>query len=133
NSPFSLKRKRKKATRRHPRGIPKEESKDPTMRPTLKALAEQQIMLEADRKAIRAIARLAGIDVDPIYAEGQRRIAALNRRTADSENPAQPVTEPPAEPASESTDEALGELNEVDVETPGEVSTEGVAPDATID
>ena len=59
-------------------------------------------------KAIRAIARLAGIDVDPIYAEGQRRIAALNRRTADTENPSQPVPEPSAQPASKSAPSGFG-------------------------
>src|SRR5690606_1195336 len=86
----------------------------------------------ANRKAIETIARLAGVDVNRIYADGDRRVAAL-RRHADTETPSRPTAGPAPEAASESTSEALGDLNEADVEAIGEVSTEGVAPDAVTD
>lgn len=102
------------------------------MRPTLKALAEQQIMLDANKKAIQTIAQLAGVDVSGIYAVADRRIASMQRR-ADAENPAQPIPEPSAEAPSESSDEALGNLNDADVNSVGTVTTEDGLSGTTVD
>jgi hypothetical protein len=111
------------------------------MRPTLKALAEQQIMLEAQQRQIDAIARIAGINVGPIKAQVKRRIAVLNR-TADAENPAQPVPEPAPEAPEVTSDEALGEIstdapaggNTIDdVTDVGTTSETDVTPTATDD
>lgn len=102
------------------------------MRPALKALAEQQIMLTANRQAIQAIATLAGVDVAPIYAQAERRIASLQRR-ADAENPAQPVPEPGSEAPSQSSSDALGDLNDADVTTAGEVTSEDGLAGTTVD
>ena len=116
-SDFPPKKKKspKQATRRN-RG-------ESTMRPALRALAEQQIMLQANKKAIQAIASLAGVDVSGIYTLAERRVASLHR-TADAENPAQPLPEPAAEAPSETTAEALGDLNDADVESVGTATTE---------
>lgn len=103
-----------------------------SMRPTLKALAEQQIMLEANKKAISTIAALAGVDVSRIYAQAERRIASLQRR-ADAENPAQPLPEPSAEAPSESSDEALGNLNDADVTSVGTVTEDDGLSGTTVD
>lgn len=119
------KKKPKQATTRRNRG-------ESPMRPTLKALAEQQIMLTANRQAIQAIATLAGADVSPIYAAADRRIASLQRR-ADAENPAQPIPEPGAEAPSQSSSDALGDLNDADVATAGGVTEEDGLDGKTVD
>jgi len=102
------------------------------MRPTLKALAEQQVMLDTNRKMIQTIANLAGVDLRPIVAEESRKIAAI-RRVADAENPAQPVPAPASESASESSDSALGNTNDADVTSVGDVGQTDTAPTATVD
>jgi len=114
DSDESKKKPKKQSTRRN---------RGESMRPTLKALAEQQVMLDANQKAITRIAGLAGVKVDDIYATMNRRIAAMQRR-ADIDNPGQPVPEPPAESASQSTDEALGDLNDASVDAVGGVTTD---------
>lgn len=102
------------------------------MRPTLRALAEQQIMLDANRKAIRAIAELAGVKLDPIFAEEKRKMASL-RRMSDAENPAQPVPAPAAEGASETSDSALGNTSDADVTSVGDAGQTDTSPTATVD
>ena len=124
-SEFPPKKKTPKQATRRNRG-------ESNMRPTLKALAEQQIMLTANRQAIQAIATLAGVDVAPIYATADRRIASLQRR-ADAENPAQPIPEPGSEAPSQSSSDALGDLNDADVSTAGGVTEEDGLAGKTVD
>lgn len=73
---------------------------------------------------LRAVARAAGIE---------EHVAAAMFRTADVQNPAQPIPEPPSEPAFQSTQEAKTPEAMADVQTPGMVggSTQDVAADLT--
>lgn len=73
-------------------------------RPVLAAVAEQQQTIEGLRRTVAAqnlvidyIARVAGIT---------KQVEAI-RRTADIENPAQPVPNPPEQPATETTEQAV--------------------------
>ena len=120
--------------------------KDQMMRPTLKALAEQQIQLDANTAKINAIARLAGIDLSKIDAEAKRRVAALNRQAAGEEPPVEtaahdwPVSgpsDPPFNPPSPgatapstSTQEAVAPEATTSV-TDGSAVITDTAPDAT--
>lgn len=87
--------------------------------------AQQRTDLSALGRGLRALAVAAGI-------EGHVRTAMLSK-TADEQNPAQPVPEPPSEPAPESTQEAKTPEAFADVRAPGLVpgSTNDVAADAT--
>lgn len=113
---------------------PKEQSrrKEKTaMRPTLRALAEQQIMLQATMRAVDTIADAAGIDISPVKAEATRKIATL-RAQADVENPANPIPEPAPEAPAATTEEAKTPEARVDVTQQGGVPANGdVPPDAT--
>ena len=103
------------------------------MRPALKALAEQQIVIEAQAKALDAIAAKTGTDITPFKREAVRRVASF-RRTADEANPANPIPEPAAQGAEITTQQAATPEATTDVTTPmGQVATEGVTPDATTD
>jgi hypothetical protein len=102
------------------------------MRPTLRALAEQQIRQDAQDKKIRLIANVAGLDFGTIDREAAQRIARL-RRQADTENPAQPVENPGPEAPSESSAEALAPEAKADVESVGTAGATDVAPEATVD
>lgn len=104
--------------------------KEKSMRPTLAALAEQQIMIEAQNRKIAEIADLAGIDLSHIDDETNGRVANL-RAQADVNNPAQPIPEPAEEAPAVTTDEALGNLNDADVTAPGSTGVTDVSPDAT--
>ena len=74
-------------------------------RPMTEAVAEQQSLINSLRQTVAAqglvidyICRVAGISDQAagIHAEAMKR-------TADIENPAQPVPNPPAQPAAETT------------------------------
>lgn len=104
--------------------------KEQSMRPTLAALAEQQMLIEAHGKAIDRIAQLAGIDLSDIKQEATHRVTALHKK-ADEENPAQPIPEPAQEAPAATTAETLGDLNSDDVTAPGSTSVTDVSPAAT--
>jgi hypothetical protein len=108
------------------------EGADVAMRPTLAALAEQQIVLEAQQEAIDTIATLAGIDLTAIKQKAGQRIAA-HRRTADVDNPAQPIPDPPSEAPVVTTQEALAPDATDDPTAVGASPLTDVAPDATTD
>lgn len=102
------------------------------MRPALAALAEQQKTIDAQarqikalKRAVEGIARLAGVDEHP-------KFAAL-MKIADENNPAQPIPDPPAEAPAQTTEDALGDLNDEDVEQIGSTSLTDVSADATTD
>jgi hypothetical protein len=110
----------------------KQSQKEQIMRPVLAALAEQQKIIDrqaqqiaALRRGLEAIARLAGVDQHP-------KFAAL-MKVADENNPAQPIADPPAEAPAETTEEALGDLNDTDVEAIGATPVTDVSADATTD
>lgn len=102
------------------------------MRPTLRALAEQQIVIEAQAKALDAIAKRTGIDISPFKVEANRRIARL-RRTADEKNPANPIPEPAAQAAEITTQDAKTPAATTDVTSPMGVTLPNVGPAATTD
>lgn len=73
-------------------------------RPALAAVAEQQNIIEGLRRTVAKqdlvidyIARMAGVT---------NEVSAI-RRTADAENPGQPVPNPPSQPAVETTEQAV--------------------------
>jgi hypothetical protein len=128
-------------------------------RPALAALAEQQeiinrqagIIRGQDERLRRQATRL--MQHEQVFSSQRNQILALNRglqaiavaagieghvrtamlRTADEQNPAQPIPEPPAEPAPESTVDAKTPEAFADVQAPGLVpgSTNDVAADTT--
>lgn len=102
------------------------------MRPTLRALAEQQIVIEAQAKALDAIAAHTKTDISPFKVEANQRIARL-RRTADEQNPANPIPEPPAQDAEITTQEAKTPAATEDVTSPMGVTLPNVGPAATVD
>lgn len=114
--------------------VPKDQSrhkKESTMRPILRTVAEQQIMLTSAIKSIETIADAAGIDISPHRREAQTKIATLRRR-ADVENPANPIPEPAAEAPAVTTEEAKTPEARVDVTQQGGVpANTDVPPDAT--
>jgi hypothetical protein len=118
-----------KAARGHRRIVDPQESE---MRTALRLLAEQQVQLDAEKRAISLIA--SKLDMRPAVAqirgEATKRIAAL-RAEADAENPAQPIPSEGSEAPAATTEETLGDLNADSVETPGATSETDVAPDAT--
>jgi hypothetical protein len=89
-----------------------------------RAFASQRNEIVALGRGLRAIAQAAGI-------EGHVRTAML--RTADEQNPAEPVPEPPAVPPTQTTQDAKTPEAFGDVQAPGLVpgSTNDVAADAT--
>jgi hypothetical protein len=102
------------------------------MRPALAALAAQQKIIDhhsaqinAMGRGLNALARMAGVE--------QRVAAAMLRREADIQNPAQAVPEPPAGPPAQSTVDAKTPEAFGDVRAPGLVpgTTNDVAADAT--
>jgi hypothetical protein len=88
------------------------------------AFAMQRDQISACTRGIRAIAEAAGI-------EGHVRTAML--RTADEQNPAQPIPEPPAVPPAQTTQDVKTPEAFADVQAPGMIpgSTNDVAADAT--
>jgi hypothetical protein len=102
------------------------------MRPTLRALAEQQIVIEAQAKALDAIASRTGVDLSPFKLEANRRVARL-RRTADEQNPANPIPEPAAQAAEITTQEAKTPAATTDVTSPMGVTLPNVGPAANTD
>lgn len=87
-------------------------------------MGSQRDQLVALGRGLRAIAQAAGI-------EGHVRTAML--RTADEQNPAEPVPEPPAVPPAQTTEDAKTPEAFGDVQAPGLVpgSTNDVAADQT--
>ena len=96
-------------------------------RPMTEAVAEQQSLINSLRQTVAAqglvidyICRVAGISDQAagIHAEAMKR-------TADIENPAQPVPNPPAQPAAETTEQAVTpeayDNPQVPGQTPGSV------------
>ncbi len=124
------------------------QQKDQMMRPTLRALAEQQILLDATNAKIARIAQLAGIDLSDIDAASSRRVASLRRQAAGEEppvetaaenwpisSPSDPPFNPPSPPAtapSATTEEAVTPDATVDLMSGGATLTE-TGPDATTD
>lgn len=100
------------------------------MRPTLRIIAEQQAILEAQGKALNAVAARVGVDISPFQREAGQKIATLRKR-ADTENPGQPVPESGSESAE--TDVAETGEGSNDVESVGATSETDVSPDATAD
>ena len=100
------------------------------MRPTLRALAEQQIVMEAQGKALDAIAAATGIDITPFRADATRRVARL-RRSADAANPANPIPDPAAAGAAITTQDAATPAATTTVDATGPVLMDQVAPAAT--
>lgn len=101
----------------------------------LAALGAQQSQIDtlrqsnsALRHAVALIAQAAGITNHPV-------IAALGVKTADADNPAQPVPSPAAEAPAETTPGARKPDATADVETPGGVdgANTGVPPEGTAD
>jgi hypothetical protein len=84
-------------------------------------LTEQNQMLG---RGLRTLAKLAGVE---------QQVVQAMFRTADVQNPAQPIPEPPAQPAPYTTVDAETPEAMADVQTPGLVggSTNDVAADAT--
>lgn len=115
------------------------------MRPALAALQEQQqtighhqatieqLVAYAQRqqrsidylsKGLQSLAQMAGVE---------QKVASAMLRTADTQNPAQPVPEPPAGPPTTTTQEAETPESMANVQTPGMApgTTNDVAADAT--
>jgi hypothetical protein len=129
------------------------------MRPALQALAEQQRVIDEQRNVIRqqgGVIRAQGQRIqqhEQVFAGQRNQIASLGRglralasaagieghvrtamqRTADEQNPAQPIPEPPAGPPVQTTQEAQEPEAFADPMAPGLVpgSTNDVAADAT--
>lgn len=79
-------------------------------RPVLAALAQQQQIIDSQARTIEALRRQASkqdlvIDFIAKMAGVTNEVTAI-RRTADLENPAQPVDNPPEQPATETTEQA---------------------------
>jgi hypothetical protein len=124
------------------------------MRPTLQVVAEQQKMIEGQQAEINALRAQASRQAKQLAGQGttierlgrglfhlasmagsdvQSKVASAMLRTADSQNPAQPVPEPPAGPPTETTQETETPEAFANVQDPGLVpgSTNDVAADAT--
>lgn len=144
DDPEERKRKRKlreQEARSRSARVAHGEGGDVAMRPALRIIAEQQAIIDSQGKAIDRLASATGVSVDDLKVEAGRKVAAL-RRTADAENPAQPVPEPAAEAPAQTTDEALGDVNPDapsggnatdDLEEVGATSETDVTPDAVVD
>lgn len=107
------------------------------MRSNLQIVAEQQILIEQQGKALDLVAEAAGVDLRPVKAEANRRVAAFRQRqvkTADEQNPANPIPEPSAQAPAVTTEQAKTPSATEDLTTPmGQVATDGVTPAATTD
>lgn len=117
------------------------------MRPTLLALAQQQKMIERlgsiannqhtelteQRSHIASLGRGLQALAQEVGVPQTKKVVAAMLRTADVQNPAQPVPEPPAVPPTETTAEAETPEAFADVSAPGMVpgTTQDVAADAT--
>lgn len=102
------------------------------MRSNLQIVAEQQILIESLAKGLEAVASKTGVDLAPVKAEANQRVASLRARQADADNPANPIPEPSPEAPAATTEEAKTPSATEDVTSPmGQVATEGVTPDAT--
>lgn len=124
------------------------------MRPTLQVVAEQQKMIEGQQSEIRSLRAQASRQAKQLTSQGttierlgrglfhlasmagsdvQSKVASAMLRTADTQNPAQPVPEPPAGPPTQSTQEVETPEAFANVQDPGLVpgSTNDVAADAT--
>lgn len=116
------------------------------MRPALQALAEQQQVIDQlKRIASQQNAQLhkqsaqighltRGLQALAQHSGAEQHVAAaMLRRTADDQNPAQPVPSPASNPATQSTPEVKTPEAFADVSAPGLVdgSTNDVAADAT--
>lgn len=125
------------------------------MRPALAALSEQQGQLSQHAQTIQHLSRTAASQrgviqrqheqismlaaglqaiVEALGPEALARVtAAMSRKTADVQNPAQPIPEPPAEPSPHGTQETKTPEAFADVTAPGLVpgSTQDVAADVT--
>ena len=126
-----------------PKGQTDKHKRSHLMRPALRAIAEQQVRLQATEEKVALIANLAGVtpQMRAIDKKASYRIAALRRR-ADADNPAQPVKQPSTEAPTDSTQEALGDVKRDqpeggsqpsanDITNPGSTDTTDVSPDAT--
>jgi hypothetical protein len=124
-------------------------------RPALVALQEQQQVIRSQATKIASLHRTATVQRNTIVHQGQqinmlaaglqavvehlgpdavaRVTAAMLPKTADVQNPAQPVPEPPSEPSPHSTQETKTPEAFADVTAPGLVpgSTQDVAADVT--
>ena len=142
-----------------PKDTSKGQKESKTMRPTLRRLAEQQVMIETLGEGIDAIATAAGLDLTPLKQRAASRLTALakgaadipdgpvvqedaqvfavvaaTRKVADEQNPANPIPEPAAQAPAVTTEEAKTPAATTDVTSPAigsEVLTEGVTPAAT--
>lgn len=136
-TPDFLKKKKKKTSGQIAH---RSSQKENSMRPVLAALREQQILIEGHQAQIDAIADLAGIDLTRHKEATHRRVASLGEKTADVDNPAQPIPEPTPEAPYTTTQEEIAPINPSapeggslpdDPTTPGATSVTDVSPDAT--
>lgn len=122
------------------------------MRPALQALASQQRIIDRQAQVIQAQSARLG-QHEQVFSRQRDQITQLSRgieflasglgvtsmlrtamlRTADEQNPTQPIPEPPAQPAPFTTVDTKTPEAMADVNTPGLVpgSTNDVAADAT--
>lgn len=121
--------------------------KDQSMRPVLAAVADQQKVIEDQAQVIAAliqrtsvleaqvgtVARLAGVEKELITA-GRHAVAKLRstatKKTADVNNPAQPVPAPSSEGPAETTEQTLAPAGRDDVQSIGASPVADVQPDA---
>lgn len=120
--------------------------KDQSMRPVLAAVADQQKVIEDQAQVIAdliqrtsvleaqvgTVARLAGVEKELITA-GRHAVAKLRStatKTADVNNPAQPVPAPPSEGPAETTEQTLAPAGRDDVQSIGASPVADVQPDA---
>ena len=97
-------------------------------RPLMAATAAQQKQLDAQQAQIDFLARLAGVQTQV----AEVRTAAL-RRTADANNPADPIPDPPSQGATESSDQTRTPAYRDDPSVPGMSGANAGVPAAVTD